>query len=250
MVGHATAAAATGPRPAQPQYDLASSADRPLAVNPLYRHSQSGGAAADYDLPKGSSATATATQQPTYQLPQDQVASTSSQLTYQLLQDQIQQQQVTPSQAPMPQPANHPTVIPSSAVTAQSAQGILARALSQSSPAMVKAISQPQTQQPTQQGLTVFKTEENASVQQQAPIVQGPATAALDEALRAQSEHRSKARTSNLLLTEAAAAPNPHKESTSSNIAVEGSAAAVKTEQVDNGCNNGGEWNLRRVNRL
>jgi len=144
-----------------------------------------------------------------------------------------QQQQVTPSQAPMPQPANHPTVIPSSAVTAQSAQGILARALSQSSPAMVKAISQPQTQQPTQQGLTVFKTEENASVQQQAPIVQGPATAALDEALRAQSEHRSKARTSNLLLTEAAAAPNPHKESTSSNIAVEGSAVAVKTEQVD-----------------
>ena len=121
VVGHATAAAATGPRPAQPQYDLASSADRPLAVNPLYRHSQSGGAAADYDLPKGSSATATATQQPTYQLPQDQVASqqvtyqtqqqqqptyqlpqdqvasTSSQLTYQLPQDQIQQQQVTPS---------------------------------------------------------------------------------------------------------------------------------------------------------
>lgn len=104
--------------------------------------------------------------------------------------------------------------------TAQQAQDVLARALAQANPAMVWSISRSQGLaphgQPLQQGLsrfspvtptatTVVKSETAPQQQpperQQQPPAPGPATAALDEALRAQSVNRSKAR-SNLLMTD------------------------------------------------
>lgn len=93
--------------------------------------------------------------------------------------------------------------------SAQQAQDILARALGQANSAMVQAISKGQ-HSPRQQGLSRFapslaanavsaiKAEGEECPPQQAavPMVQapGPATKALDEALRAQSATRSKAR--------------------------------------------------------
>lgn len=105
--------------------------------------------------------------------------------------------------------------------SAVQAQNVLARALAQANPAMVKAISQGQMQQQGQlkQGLSRFPPSATAAAppkvepaiphhqQQHASPAPGPATAALDEALRAQSTNRSKSR-SNLLLTE----QHPHKE--------------------------------------
>ena len=108
--------------------------------------------------------------------------------------------------------------------SAVQAQNVLARALAQANPAMVQAISQGQQQGQLKQGLsrfapstTVAATTTASAVPKVEPAVQqqeesiaaapGPATAALDEALRAQSEHRSKSR-SNMLLTE----QHPHKE--------------------------------------
>mmetsp|Transcript_3540 Transcript_3540/g.8453 ORF Transcript_3540/g.8453 Transcript_3540/m.8453 type:complete len:689 (+) Transcript_3540:633-2699(+) len=102
------------------------------------------------------------------------------------------------------------------ATSAMQAQDVLARALAQANPAMVQAISQGQ-QGPLKQGLLRYTpstvTASAAQVAKVEPATQhaapapGPATAALDEALRAQSANRSKAR-SNLLLTE----QHPRKE--------------------------------------
>ena len=115
------------------------------------------------------------------------------------------------------------------------AQNVLARALAQANPAMVKAISQGQVQQQGQikQGLFRFPPSTTASAapkiepatqQQHASPAPGPATAALDEALRAQSANRSKSRL-NLLLTE----QHPHKEPSK-----EEEKAASNTSSEDN----------------
>ena len=124
-----------------------------------------------------------------------------------------QQQPAASSAAPVATQAAAAKPAPAiSGTTALQAQDVLARALAQASPAMVQAISQGQIAAGSElkQGLTTFspstaaatpavKTEQ-ASTQQQSSAP-GPATAALDEALRAQSENRAKAR-SNILLTE------------------------------------------------
>jgi len=95
-------------------------------------------------------------------------------------------------------------------VSNEQAQNVLAKVLAQANPALVLAISRPQTQ-PLRQGLTSFApvappetlstattmqagAETTQVKQQPQPAAPGPATAALDEALRAQSATRSKAR--------------------------------------------------------
>eukprot|EP00533_Pseudo-nitzschia_delicatissima_P014643 CAMPEP_0197274970 /NCGR_PEP_ID=MMETSP1432-20130617/13347_1 /TAXON_ID=44447 /ORGANISM="Pseudo-nitzschia delicatissima, Strain UNC1205" /LENGTH=413 /DNA_ID=CAMNT_0042740833 /DNA_START=12 /DNA_END=1253 /DNA_ORIENTATION=+ len=118
---------------------------------------------------------------------------------------------VTAAKASVPKPSETALKL---ATSAMQAQDVLARALAQANPAMVQAISQGQ-QGPLKQGLLRYTpstvtaaaaqvAKVDLATQQAAP---GPATAALDEALRAQSAHRSQSR-SNLLLTE----QHPHKE--------------------------------------
>lgn len=80
--------------------------------------------------------------------------------------------------------------------SAAQAHDVLARALAQANPAMVQAIQQEQPQGPRQQGLSRYSPSSRA-----APQAPGPATAALDEALRAQSAMRSNTRP-NRLMTE------------------------------------------------
>lgn len=135
-----------------------------------------------------------------------------------------QQQTAAPSSAPVvtQAAAAKPTgTTPAiSATTALQAQDVLARALAQANPTMVQAISQGQIQgAELKQGLTTYSPStttpatakaENATPQHPAPAP-GPATAALDEALRAQSENRAKAR-SNLLLTEQQTRKEPSKQ--------------------------------------
>lgn len=104
----------------------------------------------------------------------------------------------------LPQSMSRPAV---AQVSNEQAQNVLAKVLAQANPALVMAISRPQTQ-PLRQGLTSFapvappetlstatKMQETTEVlQQPQPAAPGPATAALDEALRVQSATRSKAR--------------------------------------------------------
>eukprot|EP00531_Pseudo-nitzschia_arenysensis_P009856 CAMPEP_0116119086 /NCGR_PEP_ID=MMETSP0329-20121206/2451_1 /TAXON_ID=697910 /ORGANISM="Pseudo-nitzschia arenysensis, Strain B593" /LENGTH=695 /DNA_ID=CAMNT_0003612759 /DNA_START=589 /DNA_END=2676 /DNA_ORIENTATION=+ len=144
---------------------------------------------------------------------------------------QVQPQNTVPAVAARATPIAKPSEPAQKlATTPMQAQDLLARALAQANPAMVQAISQGQ-QGPLKQGLSRYTPTTVAPTATQAMKVEpatqeepttalapapGPATAALDEALRAQSANRSKSR-SNLLLTE----QHPHKEPSKPQIQAE-----------------------------
>jgi len=131
-----------------------------------------------------------------------------------------------PPQQLLPQHSRPPMTMPpvpnpvfTYSTTAQQAQDVLSRVLAQASPAMVQAISQGSVGQPQQQGLTTFASAQQQHQHQPSTtpeaaepvqvVVPGPATAALDEALRAISSNRKvqqlqqqQQQSSNLLLTE------------------------------------------------